>query len=145
MTHEDAGHYAAKHSQGTKVPEEWINTIRNAGSKDGTVSCAAAHRIAGELGVEPSGIGTAIDLCEFRIKKCQLGLFGYTPEKKIIVAAETTDPELEAEIRRRMSADRISCLNCWKTAKQLSISKMEVSALCERLDIKISPCQLGAF
>ncbi len=145
MTHEDAGHYADKHPRGTEVPEKWMNAVRKAGSKDGSVTCSAAHRIAKGYQTEPSGIGTAIDLLEYRIKKCQLGLFGYSPEKKIVEAAATVPAEIEAEIRRRVSANRISCLDCWEAAEQLSVSKMDVAAICERLAIKIKPCQLGAF
>ncbi len=94
MTHEDAGHYAAKHSKETVLDERIAGEIRKT-IKDGKVSCAAAHRIAEELGVTPAEVGVTIDLLEARIERCQLGLYGYSPKRRIVEAAEAVSPELE--------------------------------------------------
>ena len=80
MAHEDAGHYAAKHPEGTEV-DPAINQELQQKVIAGKISCAAAHTIAGALNVAPKQVGTAIDLMEARIQKCQMGLFGYQPQK----------------------------------------------------------------
>ncbi len=35
--------------------------------------------------------------------------------------------------------------NAWEIARRFDVSKMRVSSVCEQLNIKIKPCQLGAF
>ena len=113
--------------------------------RDGKVSCAVAHRIAEELGVTPAEVGVAIDLLEARIERCQLGLYGYRPKRRIVEAAENISPELEEAIRGTLSEGKLTCLSSWEIAKRFGISKMAVSSACEKLGIKISSCQLGAF
>lgn len=144
MTHEDAGHYAAKHSKETKLDERIAGEIRKK-IREGKVSCAAAHRIAEELDMTPAEVGIAIDLLEVRIERCQLGLYGYSPKRRIVEAAETVSLELEEAIRGKLSEGKLTCLSSWEIAKQFGISKMAVSSACETVGIKISFCQLGAF
>ena len=48
------------------------------------LACAVAFDIADELGVSPRQVGKTADLMEYRLVKCQLGLFGYKPEKAIV-------------------------------------------------------------
>ena len=93
MGHEDAGHYAAKHPQGTRANPDIEKRLKER-IADGRIGCAAAHAVAGELGVPPSEVGVAIDLLEARIEKCQLGLFGYRPEKRVVRPAESPSPEI---------------------------------------------------
>jgi len=104
-----------------------------------------AHKIAGDLDIVPIEVGTAIDLLEYRIIRCQLGLFGYDPKTKIVKPAGEVSPELKKAIHENMKNNRLSCLSCWKIAKQLNLRKMAVSAACETLEIKLYKCQLGAF
>ena len=78
MTHKDAGKYGAKHP-GANLDERIASHIKEK-ITDNTISCAEAHRIAGDLDIDPVDVGTTIDLLEVRIKKCQLGLFGYRPK-----------------------------------------------------------------
>jgi hypothetical protein len=75
MAHENAGHYSAKRG-GAKLDERIAASIREKISEN-RISCAEAHLIAGKLDVDPGEVGTAIDLLEVRIIKCQLGLFGH--------------------------------------------------------------------
>ena len=117
MGHEDAGHYAAKHPQGTEVNPDLEKRLREKVS-DGKISCAAAHGIAGELGVQPSEVGVAIDLMEARIEKCQLGLFGYQPEKRIVRAAGSPSPEIQSAIRADLVDGRMACVQAWKIAER---------------------------
>lgn len=144
MTHEDAGHYAAKHSKDITATPEVTEAIKLKAS-DKKISCAAAHKIATGLKVPPKAVGTAIDLLEYRITKCQMGLYGYGPRKKIVKPAETISPDLKKAIHEAMQDNRLDCLTCWQIAERLHLSKMDVSSACETLEIKLHTCQLGAF
>jgi hypothetical protein len=144
MTHEDKGHYAKKHPSDRKVKPEVADALKKQISDKG-VSCAAAHKVAGNLGESPAEVGVTLDFLEAAITKCQLGLFGYRPEKKIVNPAKTISQELEQAIRKNLANNRISCKSAWEIAERLGIKRMEVASACEALQIKISPCQLGAF
>ena len=80
MTHEDKGHYASKHPG--KPIDKTISIKITSLAENNNLPCAAAHKAARDLGVSPSDIGIQTDLMEYRISQCQLGLFGYSPEKK---------------------------------------------------------------
>ncbi|MBW2650282.1 MAG: hypothetical protein JRC66_04570, partial [Deltaproteobacteria bacterium] len=94
MTHEDAGHYAAKHAAGTRTDPGVEEAVRDK-IKDGHITCASAHKIALDLEVTPAEVGVAVDLMEARLSRCQLGLFGYTPDRRIVKPANEVSPELE--------------------------------------------------
>jgi hypothetical protein len=144
MTHEDAGHYAAKHAAGTK-PAPGIEEAVRGKIKDGRVTCAVIHKIASDLKVIPAEVGVAADLMEARLIRCQMGLFGYTPDSRIVEPASEVSPELEAAIKKSLVDGRITCLSCWGIAKEFGIARMDVASACETLHVKISSCQLGAF
>lgn len=144
MTHEDAGKYSAKHPAGTVV-DPTVAAALKVMAADGRITCAAAHGVAGDLEVAPSEIGTAIDLMEYRIIECQLGLFGYAPERKIVKAADAVSDDLRDRLHKAAPDGVISCASCWGIAQALDMARMDVAAACERLDFKIRPCQLGAF
>jgi len=101
--------------------------------------------IVDELKIEPIEAGRTLDLMDIAIIKCQLGLFGFSPEKKIVKAAGSVSEEMNREISARLKDGRLSCADAWEIAKKLKAPKMDVSAACEKLGIKIKPCQLGAF
>lgn len=144
MTHQDAGHYAAKHPEGTVDPEIKKRVLSRA--KSGRISCAAAHLIAAERECPPQTVGMNIDLLEMRLHQCQLGLFGHDNEKsKSVEPARLVHSELEEAIRDVVVDRHISCENAWQVAKKMQRTKMEVAAACEKLGIKVKPCQLGAF
>jgi len=144
MTHEDAGHYAAKHAAGTKPAAEITEAVRDK-IKEGHISCAAMHKIASDLKKTPAEVGVAVDLMEARLNKCQMGLYGYTPDRRIVKPASEVSPELEEAIRNSLVDGRIKCLSCWNIAKDFGIAKMDVASACETLHIRIFSCQLGAF
>ncbi|MBW2340693.1 MAG: hypothetical protein JRF50_10190 [Deltaproteobacteria bacterium] len=144
MTHEDAGHYSAKHATDTKLDPKIAEAIRLK-AVDGRITCAAAHKIAGKLVISPADVGVAIDLLEMRIEKCQLGLFGYGAQKNAVKPAQGVSPELQEAIKASLVNNRISCLSCWEIAERFGIARIDVSAACEALQIRISSCQLGAF
>lgn len=114
-------------------------------SRDGQLPCAVIFDVAKELKRQPADIGRAMDRLDLRIVKCQLGLFGYTPAKKIVRAAESIQTDMQAAIRAKLENGKLPCRDAWKIARDLKVPKMAVSAACEALKIKIKPCQLGAF
>jgi len=144
MTHEDRGHYAKKHSPDRKVKTEIVDALKKQISES-EISCAAAHKIARDLGETPSEVGVTMDFLEVRIAKCQMGLFGYKPEKKVVKPAGNIPEPLKEAIRGQLENNRLSCKAAWDIAERFNLKKIEVSAACETLGIKISPCQLGAF
>ena len=144
MAHENAGNYGAKHKTGTKLNPQIAEAVKKEVA-DGKIACAVAHKIARELGVSPADVGVTIDLLETRISKCQLGLYGYHPQKRIIKPAGSVSPSLEEAIKKSVENDRISCLSCWEIAKKSNIARIDVASACETLKVKISSCQLGAF
>lgn len=144
MTHEDAGKYGAKHPAGTPLDPAIAAAVEGK-ADDGRITCVAAHDVAGDLEIPPSEIGKTIDLMEYRITECQLGLFGYSPERKIVKAAETVAEDLQAELQRFAGDGEVSCASAWEIADRLGIERMAASAACESLGIKVKRCQLGAF
>lgn len=144
MAHEDAGHYAAKHPQGAELNLAIAADIERKARKN-ALSCAAAHAIAEATGAAPAEVGRNLDLMEVRLSKCQLGLFGYTPNKKIVTPAESVAPELEAAITAAAVDGRLSCESAWQVAAAQGLKRLELSAACEALGLKVKPCQLGAF
>jgi hypothetical protein len=90
-------------------------------------------------------VGKTADLLNMKLVKCQLGLFGYTPEKKIVKPKAASTIKLESAIQDSLAEGALPCAKAWEIARNFDISKMTVSAVCEQLKIKIKPCQLGAF
>jgi hypothetical protein len=86
-----------------------------------------------------------MDLLDLAIVKCQLGLFGYKPEKKVVSPARHVTRELEEALVGDLIEEKLPCAAAWRIAEVLGLKKMEVSSACETLGFKISPCQLGAF
>jgi len=144
MTHRDAADYSTKHGTGEKPNPEVAKAV-TAAADDGKIACAQVFSIASELGVGPSEAGKTVDLLKIRLVKCQLGLFGYTPDKSIVKPAEKVSPELESAIRSRLADERLPCVQAWQIADELSLTKLNVSCAAEALGIKVKPCQLGAF
>ena len=146
MTRSDKGNYKRKHPDGTVV-EARVAAAVATNSKDDGLGCKTAERLAGELGVPMGDLGVAADLSEIRIQRCQLGLFGYGKGKPgiIVEPAETVGDELKAAIDARLEGGKLPCLAAWEVAEQQGIKRIDVCAACEKLKIKISSCQLGAF
>lgn len=144
MTHSDAGRYATKHTPGRKPDEALAAAVRSKAT-GGELSCGEAERIALEQSAAMSEVGRTLDLLEIRINRCQLGLFGYAAEGKIVRRENQVTPELEKAIRSRLSESRLPCKAAWEIAAEWKIPRMKISSACEELKIKIKPCQLGAF
>ena len=144
MAHSDKGKYFQKHDQQTKVEDSLKQEVLKA-AKENNVACKAAEEIAKRKAVALGEVGVAIDLLNINIIECQLGLFGYSPQKKIVQPAKEIAPDLKQAINDALSDGRLPCAAAWAIAKQINLPRMKVSAACEALKIKIKPCQLGAF
>jgi len=143
MTHLNTGNYAAKHSD-TNIPETLQESLTSI-AKDKRLSCNQAHQLALETGFSPTEVGRAADLLELRLSGCQLGLFGQGRNKDKAVGPSEPGAELRQALHAALSQERLSCLAAWEIAARFKLKKTEVTAACEALKIKISPCQLGAF
>ncbi len=137
-------HYGNKHPNGGRPDPEIQKALTKYLTK-GELPCAAAFDIAARLDVAPGDVGVNADLMEIPLVKCQLGLFGYQPEKRMVKPADTVSETLKAAIEEGLENGRLPCAGAWGVAEDLGLRKMAVSAACEALGIKIGPCQLGAF
>lgn len=144
MTHRDVGHFAAKHPNETQVAPAVRQAVQDELDHQG-ITCHAAHAIAENLGVAPREVGVAIDLQEARIRKCQLGLFGYGPSRKAVKPVDTVTSDLKAAIDSALIDGRLSCAEAWRIADTSGISRLALANACETLKVRINNCQLGAF
>jgi len=124
---------------------EQIEKALQAAAEDGDLSCAAAFEVAAAYDLPPEEAGDLADRLGLHLCRCQLGLFGYPPRKKIVTPLESVEKDLADAIRAGLEAGRLPCRTAWEIADRRGIPRMQVSAACETLEIKIKPCQLGAF
>jgi hypothetical protein len=136
--------FAQKHGPNAK-PDRSIEAEILKRSKNNELPCAVAFKIAEDMEISADLVGITADLIDFRLTKCQLGLFGYQPEKKIVKPKSPVDPKLEPAIQEARVGDKLPCKDAWHIAFRFNIRKMAVSSACEALQVKIKPCQLGAF
>ena len=144
MSQQKGKKFAEKHESNAQVNEKIKDHIIRQ-TKNNELPCAVAHKIATDLNVSPAEVGKTADLLEMMLVKCQLGLFGYTPEKKIVKPKAAENQEMTGAIQEALVDGKLSCENAWEIARRFDVSKMKVSSVCEQLKIKIKPCQLGAF
>lgn len=144
MTRQHGQKFANKHAPNTPLNERIKDHI-NRHAKNNELPCALAFKIAEELNVAPAEVGRTTDLLEIILIKCQLGLFGYSPSKKVVKPKAPENQNLERAIRDSLVEGDLSCEKAWDIARRFDVPKMTVSAACEQLKIKIKPCQLGAF
>ncbi len=114
-------------------------------SLNSELSCASAFLIAKELNISPGKVGMTADLITCRLIKCQLGLFGYRPDKKIAKPLKTANQNLKNTITDNLVEGKLACKFAWDIASRFKVNKMTVSGICEGMNIKINECQLGAF
>jgi hypothetical protein len=124
--------------------------IRSSLDKYGQIHCAAAHRIAEKLGVEPKYVGEQANQIDIRISRCQLGLFGYSPKKGMpgfrVVKKLDNPPEAAfVSVQEAAVQGQIPCLVLWRLARQHGLTRLDMGNIAETLELKITPCQLGCF
>ena len=144
MSQQKGKKFAEKHESNARLNQDIKDQIMSR-TKNNEIPCALAHKIAADLNVSPAEVGKTADLLEMRLVKCQLGLFGYTPHKKIVKPEASEDPDLMRAIEDSRVEGSISCASAWEIARRFDVSRMKVGSVCEHLKIKIKPCQLGAF
>lgn len=147
MTHEYSGKFALKHPPGT-MPNERIAKVIREKSPGGELACGMAERIANELKVSISEVGMTADLLNIKIKKCQLGLFGWGNKPnhgKDIHLANSVPFEMKRALEGIAENGRVTCASVWAIADRLGTERKTVSIACETLGLKIRECQLGAF
>jgi len=144
MALEKGTKFSDKHGPDAKA-DPVIEDKLTENAKNGNLACAVALKLARELGVSPAEIGKTVDLLNLRLSKCQLGLFGYQPQKKAVKAKAPENRQMEEAIRNALKDERLSCSDAWDIAVRFKVPKMTVSGACESLGIKIKPCQIGAF
>jgi hypothetical protein len=127
------------------APDPLIQEAIRQQAPQGELPCAVAFQIAARLKVTPAAVGQTLDLMEVRLVKCQLGLFGYSPQKRIVKPQPPDAPAVAAAIQAALEKGRLPCRAAWEIAARFNLRKMTVSGACEALGIKIKPCQLGAF
>jgi len=140
----DTGHFAQKHSPDRKINDLVAGAVREK-VKDGELTCAQAFDIAKKAAVTPEEVGFTVDRLEIAISRCQLGLFGYSPVRRIVQPAETVPVELEKAIRESLIENRLPCAASWAIARTFRMARIKVCSACEAMKIKIARCQLGAF
>lgn len=136
--------FSRKHPTGKTLNEALTRAVKTRAT-EGEIPCAVAFEIAAESNTPPGEVGFTMDALNVKVVKCQLGLYGYKPNKKVVRAAETVSAELEKAIRNSINNSRLSCAAAWRLAETLNLRKMQIAEACEALGIKISDCQLGGF
>lgn len=136
--------YSQKHDPGLRPDPEIEKEIqkRAAGRE---LPCAIAFEIAAGLGVDPEQVGRTADVLDIPLAKCQLGLFGYKPDNKIIREQDTTNQDIKNAVIGSSDNNRLSCKKAWQLADRFNITKLAVGNLCQANRIKIKDCRLGAF
>ena len=107
MTREQGPKFSEKHGADTMLDPTVKKKIEDKAKKQ-EIACAVAFQIAEELKKTPSDIGKSIDLLDIRLVKCQLGLFGYTPEKKAVKPKSPQRPEMKEAIHKAMEDHKVT-------------------------------------
>ena len=136
--------FSTKHESDEKPDTSIKNEILNR-TKNEKIPCAVAFEISKVLQISPAKVGKTADLMNFKLTKCQLGLFGYQPKKKIVKPQDSINVDVKDAVIDALVQERLSCKQAWDIASRLQVSKMTVSGACETMGVKIKDCQLGAF
>lgn len=136
--------FSTKHGPDEKPDTSIKNEILKQ-TQNEKIPCAVAFEISKALQISPEEVGKTADLMNFKLTKCQLGLFGYQPQKKIVKPQDSINADVKNAVSSALVQERLSCKQAWDIASRLQVSKMTVSGACEAMGIKIKDCQLGAF
>lgn len=132
-----------------ETDENLSRTIRRWVS-DGTLTCAAAFKVAEELGVPRLIVGRGADALRIPLSRCQLGLFGYPEASKIWESAGYQEPVIPPQlmdviVATQDKSGRISCEALMAIADRFGILRAVAGRAAERAGVRVKPCQLGAF
>lgn len=123
-----------------RIKDEILRRVKN-----NQLPCAVAFQIANFLDIPPAEVGKTADFLNIRLAKCQMGLFGYQPKKKIVKKISSINTDLKHAIENSLVDQKLTCAAAWRIANEFKVSKMTVSNTCETLGIRMKSCQLGAF
>jgi hypothetical protein len=116
---------------------------------DGRLSCVDAFAVVTQMNVAPLSIGGALNNLSIKLKRCQLGLFGYPGKQgwRDGGVMELAVPDgLEAAIVEAGGPQKVlPCLTAWRLADRFAVPRLQLGWLAEKLGIRIAVCQLGAF
>ena len=112
MTSDQGGHFADKHPADRRPDAAAAREVERR-AVQGEMPCAVAFKIAEDLGTTPAQIGLAMDSLEIRMVKCQMGLFGYKPQKRIVKPAPEVQAPVEEAIRKALIKGRLPCAAAW--------------------------------
>jgi hypothetical protein len=127
------------------IPDPGIEKALRKRATGRGISCALAFEIADNLQVEPQEVGCTADVLDIPIVKCQLGLFGYKPDKKIVKPEDSPNQEVEDAVKGSSVSNRLTCEKAWQIAAQFNMSRLTICNICQANSIQIKACQLGAF
>jgi len=144
MTHTDKGNYAAKHHATKSLNAAVVQAVKNA-ARNGTIACAAAHKIARDCSVTPEETGRALDAEEVQITLCQLGIFKHSADRPTKPVNLELTPELKKALTAGLVNGRLPCETAWSVAEHFDLTKRQIGTACDKLGIKINACQLGTF
>ena len=122
MTRQKGQKFADKHAPNTPLDGRIKDHI-NRHAKNNGLPCALAFKIADRLNVSPAEVGITMDLLEMMLVKCQLGLFGYTPSKKVVKPKAPENQNLERAIRESLVNGNLSCEKAWEIARHFDVPK----------------------
>lgn len=126
------------------IPLELQKAILSS-AQNNRLSCSMAFQLAQHLNIEPIEIGGACDRLDIKLVRCQLGLFGHDDKKRLVSPQKEPDAVLRDAIINALVNKRLPCITAWSIALRLGLARPEISVACDALNIKIGPCQLGAF
>ena len=129
------------------LDEEGLKGALDAAAREGRISCATALATAFRCGITPAEAGTLLDEMGVRIERCQLGLFGYGPGKqKRIQMPDHISHDVASWITSCAEAKgHTTCAEIFSQAKADGLSRTLLAGACEKMELKIRACQLGAF
>lgn len=136
-------------NQGKDLVDETLRQAMLEQVEEGRLSCARAHVLAEQLGIDPWLVGQAANEAGVRISHCLLGLFGYGPKAegrhKIIQPMDAVPEGLAARLRALAEGGAISCAAVWRVATEFGIGRLKAASAVEALGLRVSVCQLGCF
>jgi len=144
MSKKEKRPFSKKHDPGLRPDPNIVKEMRKRATDRG-ISCAHAFEIADNLRMDPKAVGRTADALDIPIVKCQLGLFGYKPDKKIVTPEDAPNQEVEDAVKGSSVNNRLSCEKAWKIAAQFNMSRLALSNVCQANSIQIKTCRLGAF
>jgi len=132
-------------------PDEVLSgEIARLKESDGTISCAAAIRLAEKKGVNPGDVGRTLDVLSVHLTLCQIGTFGYPGHAKGWASSGAASRAVPDGLKKALQdaggiEKRIDCLEIWKIGAKFRVSRMLAGYVADQAGLKIKRCQLGAF